>query len=296
MIKELKSTPMVSVVIPTYNRALTIKRSVCSVLNQTHSDLEVIVVDDCSTDNTEEIVKSIKDKRVSYIKIEKNRGANYCRNMGITMAKGEYIAFQDSDDEWLPEKLEKQLKYMKETSADFCFCLQKRMFGRKKYYFPRKNFHLPTKREDVARILFKGGFISTQAIILKKEVAENVKFDDSLPRFQDWDFAIRVAEKYKICFLKESLVDVYEQNDSISHNDEKGVKAVRLLEEKYAKIFQADNQAKRNFEYAKCKILWRAGRYKEAAKLARVILKKGMDLKVLYILISSFFGLRKERM
>ena len=101
---------MVSVIIPTYNRSNVILNSVNSVLNQTYKDLEVIVVDDCSDDETEIVLKSIKDQRLRYIKHEKNMGACAARNTGIDLAKGEFIAFHDSDDICRKERIEHELK------------------------------------------------------------------------------------------------------------------------------------------------------------------------------------------
>ena len=113
---------MISVVIPSYNRENTISNSIESVLKQTYSDIEVIVVDDGSTDKTEDIVKGIGDNRIRYIKLEKNSGACVARNIGIMNANGSYIAFQDSDDIWHPDKLEKQYQAIKKYNADLVFC------------------------------------------------------------------------------------------------------------------------------------------------------------------------------
>ena len=112
--------PTVSVIIPTYNRAHLIDRSIQSVLNQTYQDFELIVVDDRSTDNTEDIIRQFreKDKRIKYIKHDKNKGGSAARNTRIKNSVGKYIVFQDSDDEWFPEKLEKQMKIFETASLE----------------------------------------------------------------------------------------------------------------------------------------------------------------------------------
>ena len=103
--------PRVSVVIPTYNRAELLKRAIESVLGQTYQDFELIVVDDASMDNTEEMMKDFSDERIRYIRLKQNSGTSAVpRNTGIKSAKGEYIACHDDDSEWLPQKLEKQVK------------------------------------------------------------------------------------------------------------------------------------------------------------------------------------------
>ena len=96
-----------------YNAAETLSAAIESVLAQTFEDWEMIICDDCSTDNTEKIVKNITDSRFHYIRLEKNSGACTARNRGIKEAKGDYIAFNDSDDQWHIDKLEKQLSFLK---------------------------------------------------------------------------------------------------------------------------------------------------------------------------------------
>lgn len=101
--------PLVSVVIPTYNRAHIIGRTIDSVIQQSYKNLEIIIVDDGSKDNTEEVINNIKDPRIRYIRNETNQGASITRNNGVAAANGEYVAFLDSDDVWLPKKVEWQL-------------------------------------------------------------------------------------------------------------------------------------------------------------------------------------------
>ncbi|MBR5515132.1 MAG: glycosyltransferase family 2 protein [Clostridia bacterium] len=114
---------MVSVIMPAYNSQRTIEAAINSILNQTYTDLEVIVVNDCSTDATEEVVKTItlKDPRVKYFCNEKNSGVSYTRNFAISKAQGEWIAFLDSDDLWRANKLEVQLKIAEEQKADILY-------------------------------------------------------------------------------------------------------------------------------------------------------------------------------
>jgi glycosyltransferase involved in cell wall biosynthesis len=113
-----KNPPVISVIIPTYNRAHLVGRAIRSVLAQTFQDWELIVVDDGSSDNTEEVVCSFQDPRICYISHEVNRGGSAARNTGIKVARGEYVSFLDSDDEWLPEKLEKQLACFRNTQME----------------------------------------------------------------------------------------------------------------------------------------------------------------------------------
>ena len=100
--------PKVSVIIPTYNRAAFLRLAIASVLNQTFQNFEIIVIDDASQDHTREVVNSLSDTRIRYIRHEGNRGVAVSRNTGVVNAKGSYIAFLDDDDEWFPEKLQKQ--------------------------------------------------------------------------------------------------------------------------------------------------------------------------------------------
>ncbi|WP_041809173.1 glycosyltransferase family 2 protein [Evansella cellulosilytica] len=126
---ENKSMPLISIITPTYNSENYIADTIESVLAQTLDDWEMIIVDDCSTDNTTSVIRSYveKDERVKLIQLEKNSGAAIARNTAISHSVGKYIAFLDGDDQWLPEKLEKQLQYMQEKGASFSFTKYKTM-------------------------------------------------------------------------------------------------------------------------------------------------------------------------
>lgn len=202
----------ISVIIPTYNRAHLLAKSVESVLRQTLEPLEIIIVDDFSTDNTKEIVESFHNEKIKYVTNQRTKGANGARNTGVLIAKGDFIAFQDSDDVWLPAKLDKQFSFMKDNmEADMCFCSLNLLNSVRGVVPKRKVLH-----EEIMKQLEKGNFISTQTIFIKKEIAKKVLFDESLKRFQDWDFVLRVARNYSIHHLDEVLVMVEVQDDSIS--------------------------------------------------------------------------------
>lgn len=219
---------LISVIIPTYNRGKLITKSIKSVLNQTYQNIEVIIVDDGSIDNTETVVKKIKDKRVKYYKYQNNKGACYARNYGIKKAKGKYIAFQDSDDIYHEDKLEKQILNMKKNNSDLDFC---------KICINDQNGHLIVPRDETLGLIFQnkymealstGNFISTQAMLYKKSCLEKLLFDNELPRLQDYDIALRTANSYKISFTNEVLVELYRHGDNISCNHEKLEEALFL--------------------------------------------------------------------
>lgn len=234
---------MISIIIPTYNREKTIFKSVESVINQTYKDIEIIIVDDNSTDRTEEIVKSFEDNRIKYIKLDRNLGACNARNIGINESRGEFIAFQDSDDIWKKNKLEKQIRFLEETNADIVACAFNFITKNSMEKKPSINIH------EVNYIdIIRENFISTQTILGKRQCFEEYKFDIDMPRFQDWELIIRLCKKYNIFFQMDSLVDVYLQNDSISKNNKNAIKALNLIIEKNNDFFR-DNKKMLSYYY-----------------------------------------------
>lgn len=230
---------MVSVIIPTYNRSRTIIRSVTSVLNQTEQDLELIVVDDCSKDNTIEVLQSISDKRLEVIKLEKNSGACYARNVGIAKAKGDFIAFQDSDDEWKKTKLEKQLAVCLKEKADVVFC------GLERFDDPQgKNIPFPDLKKSgfySSNILTERSRVSTQTIFARREVFDDFLFDVNVKRGQDYDWTIRASQKYKFYYLKEQLVKQFYTKNSIGlSGDGISLEMANYFMDKYKSEFESN--------------------------------------------------------
>lgn len=231
---------LVSVIIPMYNRESTIQRAVDSVLSQTYTNIEVLIVDDASTDNSVRMLDKYKhDSRVKLLCQTTNQGANAARNRGIREAKGEYIAFHDSDDEWLPQKLEKQLRYMEEENFDISFCAFKRHYTEAVQIIPDISQELSS--EEIREKLKRGNIIGTPALVVHRKVVQTVGvFDEEMPRLQDYEYAIRIAKEYDIGFLNEVLLNEYELEGCISSNPKSMKCAYALLLKKHADFIDVD--------------------------------------------------------
>jgi len=216
---------LVSVVIPTYNRAATLPRAIKSVLGQDYDNLKLIIVDDASTDETAEVLSRFDDPRMRVIWHEQNKGGGAARNTGIDAAEGEFIAFQDSDDEWLDGKLSKQIRAMEKAGPNcvLAYCT-KIVYGRDRAYTrgERRCVCVPgpssTKLSgDLSRLLARMNVISTQMIVARTAALREIGgFDTRLYNSQDWDIAIRLSLLGDFAFVDEPLVNNYIQKDSIS--------------------------------------------------------------------------------
>lgn len=208
----------ISVIIPTYNRGHVIESSIRSVLNQTYENIEVIVVDDGSSDNTEDVVTSIGDDRVRYIKCEKNKGASMARNIGVSHASAKLIAFHDSDDFWRAEKLEKQMEYWSEN-PQYAMIYSS-------YLMHRNNDNLTKVPDedwwgelegDIFLPLLVRNTIGAPTMLMQKECFEELGgFDTTLKCIEDWEFAVRFAQNWEIGYVKDALVDAYMSEGGVS--------------------------------------------------------------------------------
>lgn len=225
--------PTVSVIIPTYNRKNLLQRAVDSALAQTLTDIEIIIVDDGSTDGTAELFAHTEDLRVQYHLLP-HHGACAARNTGIDLASGRYIAFLDSDDVWLPEKLAIQQRQLESSGADVVFCAFRRHDGTSVTRYPEAN--VPEGLISYQQLL-GGSLVSTQTIFGRADCMKQVRFDESFPRMQDWEYAIRLAAACKLVYFPDVLAELYVQQDSISRKPELGLKAMRLLLQKYRHDF-----------------------------------------------------------
>lgn len=208
--------PAVSVIIPTHNRRALLERAVRSVSNQTFSDFELIVVDDGSTDGTRTSFKKIvrayshtplQNHPIQIIR-QKHRGVSAARNAGIRAARGKFIAFLDSDDEWLPEKLERQVLFFLENPRAL-ICQTEEIWIRN-----GRRVNSMEKHKKCSGRIFKQCLplciVSPSAVMMKKELFEKVgHFDESFPACEDYDLWLRVSARFPIYLIDEPLIVKY---------------------------------------------------------------------------------------
>ena len=194
----------VSVIIPTYNREEKVCRAVSSVLDQSFTDFEIIVVDDASADNTVERLKQFKN-RIQVIRHPENKGVSAARNSGIKKSKGKYIALLDSDDYWLPEKLKVQTDFFKEN-PDAVICQARELWIRKgKRVNPAKKHMKPSG--DIFIPSLKLCLVSPSAVMFKKLLLDEVgMFDEEFPVCEDYDLWLRIAYKYPVYLIERDLL------------------------------------------------------------------------------------------
>ena len=199
---------LVSVIIPTYNRAHLLNRAIKSVLDQSYRDLELIIVDDGSTDSTKSLVDEFarKDNRVKYFYID-NSGVSKARNYGIKNSKGELIAFLDSDDEWLSEKLKKQVDlYIKEA---YRLCHSDEIWIRNGIRVNQMKKHEKSGGDIFFKCLPLCCVSPSAAVVTRKLIDEVGMFDEDFKVCEDYDLWLRVTSLYPVSFIDEPLIIKY---------------------------------------------------------------------------------------
>ena len=239
------SDNMVSIILPTYNRAYCLQESVETVLHQSYDKFELILVDDGSTDGTEELVSEWKDDRIRYCKTSLHQGASAARNYGIQQVQGKYIAFQDSDDLWHSDKLAKQIKLLEQTGPEVGFSYHKIVYCMEDHstmIIPSENILNECKSGDIYEQLLWDNLVPCPALVIKKEVLEEIGlFDTSLKALEDYDLALRVAKQYQALFVDEILVDATFSPTGVSSNVTNYLTSSCLLIQKYKKDYLITN-------------------------------------------------------
>ncbi|MCF2141367.1 MAG: glycosyltransferase family 2 protein [Candidatus Lokiarchaeota archaeon] len=275
---------LISVIITTFNRASVVGKAIKSVLLQTYQNIELLIIDDGSDDNTNEVIKEWmkKSNKIQFFRLSTNLGANAARNKGIQLANGKYIAFLDSDDEWLPRKLEKQIELFKKKKSQklgmvYCGLM-------KKYPNGIISFKIEKKSGNVFQKLLVSNFIGGASIpLIKKNVFEVCGGFDESRIFQrggsqDYDMWLRIASKFSIGVVPEILVYYNISKNSISLNSELSnpfnrVRARLVILKKFRSYFDQHHEACTSLLIAISPGMIRIGK----RKLAKYYLKSALN-------------------
>lgn len=245
----------ISIIIPTFNRCKTLKRALDSIVKQTYSEYEIIIIDDGSTDETTEMIQKFFPE-VKYF-YQTNSGVSAARNKGLTFAKGNWIAFLDSDDEWLPEKLESQINAIK-SMPDYKICHTEEIWIRNGIQVNQMKKHKKT-----------GGWIfrqclplcamSPSSILIHHSVFDDIGFfDTTLPACEDYDMWLRITAKYPVLYIEEPKIIKYGgHEDQLSKKywgmDQYRIKALQSIISQNS-LNNEDEQAAKAMLLKKCSI------------------------------------------
>ena len=235
----MNNSPLVSIVIPTYNHAPMLQRALATVVEQTHQNWNAIVVNNFSTDNTLEIVAAFNDPRIQCVNFRNNGVIGASRNEGIALATGKYVAFLDSDDTWFPTKLEKCVEILESGSDLVCHA---------EYWIDESGksrlvAYGPSEAATHHNLIYKGNRISTSATVVRAALLKEVHGFDVAPELnstEDYDLWIRLAAKSdKFAFISEPLGEYHRHDNNVSANIEKHLAAELAL---LAKHFSASTR------------------------------------------------------
>jgi len=260
----------VTVVLPTHNRATLLARAIRSVLDQTHSGWELVIVNDASSDSTESVVRSFPDPRIRYVWNHESAGPSRARNIGIRAAgPSRFLAFIDDDDEWLPRKLELQIEVFRKSplSPAAVGC------GRIDCAAEEEEVLLPTHRGSVFEDLLARrarGYGAPLIMVRRAPGTPDFLFDEQLPCLEDADYGLQIARHRTMDFVPEPLVRVY-RDDARAHawNAEAALRGYDLLASKYADELAHRPEVRSYYHVCAARQLWLLGRGAESRQRLR---------------------------
>jgi glycosyltransferase involved in cell wall biosynthesis len=237
----VRRDPITSIILPTYDRAALLPRSIASVLAQSDGDFELIVVDDGSTDDTRAVVAGLADRRIRYVALPGNRGLPAARNAGLAEALGEYVAFQDSDDEWHVDKLARQRRVLETHSeAGVVYGDMHRVRADGRLLYHRSPTIVAHRLIDPATRYWQSYMLAMQPVMLRRACLADIRFDERLVRFEDLDLHLRLARRYAYVHLPEPVVR-YHESDGLTLDFAAELRGRRQLLRKYARALLADD-------------------------------------------------------
>jgi glycosyltransferase involved in cell wall biosynthesis len=282
------ATPHVSIIVPVYNRRDMLRRALMSIQQQTFADFEVVVVDDGSDDSPEKVVEELRDPRFRSIRQERS-GASSARNHGIRITAAPFVAFLDSDDEWLPEKLERQIAALERTDlvhagAITCGVVEQLPDGTVRNWLPSRRGRLLCDLLEQRRL-----GIGPPYLLCKRAVFDQgLRFDPDLPARQDFDFAAQLLQNYELEIVPQALLRVHHHRSERVYSADRSIAASTRLAIKYADLFDRHPLAKRKFHLRLTWTLIATGRWQDARTESRRALALGFSvLPMLWILLCA---------
>lgn len=289
--------PLVSVIIPTFNRVNYIGRAIESVIGQTFPNFEIIIIDDGSTDDTCKYINSLNNNKIKYY-YQSNKGVAAARNKGLEVANGDFIAFLDSDDEWLPQKIEKQLNLFKSNPLlGMAYCGSE-ILNEENKVLTRRYCQINC-RGKIFKHLILNNFIPTPTVIIKKNIIKKAgRMVEDLKFGEDWHYWLKVSLLTEVDFINEIQVRFRRLEDGLTNKDFKyninySKKVIELIFDKEAsskKYMKYKMKAFANQEIAEAKhLLWKFNNGSAAMPLLFSAIKKdSFNWIAYYFLLKSF--------
>jgi glycosyltransferase involved in cell wall biosynthesis len=287
------STPVVTVVLPTLNRAARLKRSAGSVLHQTFRDLELIIVDDGSTEDIRAAAAQLDDPRVVYVRRDARGGPAAARNTGVQHARGQYVAFQDSDDEWLLDKLELQLQALAASGgAELCIAGLVRIGGERVQSYLLLPGPDPATLTHAAALANPTRYVHTQCWLVRRDALLAAgAFDEALFLWDDWDMLIRLTRRRPAVTLPVALTVSPKSPDSITAVRPEWASALRHVIAKHRADLAARPAIEGRLWYAHARHLCAQGRLTEARRsLLQSLRRRPFHARAMVLLAASLGG------
>ena len=259
------NSPRVNVVVPCYNREHTVTGAVTSILEQDYGSFNVIVADDRSTDASLKMLELVEDERLTVTVNEGPKGASGARNWGVAQGSAPYIAFQDSDDIWLPGKLSLQMARLEaDERLVACYCAMATYAGGKQISCVPYGSTLVFEG-DISQNLLRQSFISTQTVIIRRDVYERVGgMDPAFRSLNDWELMIRVSQEGPIAFVDEILVEQHMSSNSLTHSSSSRLNSQIMIVEKHKALFEPHPDILAFHHNRIAGALWQSGNVKAA--------------------------------
>ena len=272
-----RNTPFFSVVIPSYNRDQLILKAINSVQVQTFKDFEIIIADDCSTDNTETSIRNLEIGNLTFLKNSVNKGNAGARNLGGSHAQGEYICYLDSDDQYHPDFLEKMYKLIHDNNKPgFLWCNVNRIdaHGKQVDHAAPANWK-PMEADDPYVFFLNGLYFGTDfGFTVRKDAFEQVnKFDENIRAAVDTDFRLRIVQEYDFAHTLDVLVDTYDHaGERVRKDSSQKLRSYKLMLAKHKDTIEKHQKLQQRWYY---KLMW-LSYHNNQKKDARLYLKRSI--------------------